>query len=91
MITDKIFKEFVEEKGVDFFTLNFGSQKYRILVQAFNEVKFKLGAEEKAREYEKARAWLTLNEQAAMETLRSRRAKRQKSGARVAGLGQWDE
>ncbi|MGA2106771.1 MAG: hypothetical protein ABSH25_03930 [Syntrophorhabdales bacterium] len=86
MTTDTVFKEFVERNGIDFCTLNFGSRKYRSLVEAFNEVKFKLGAEEEAREHEKARAWLMLNEQSAMEALRSRRARGQKSGARVADV-----
>jgi hypothetical protein len=86
MTTDTVFKEFVEEKGIDFCRLNFGSRKYMSLVEAFNKVKFKLGAEAEALEYEKARAWLMLKEQSAVETLRSRRARGQKSGARVAGV-----
>jgi hypothetical protein len=86
MTTDTVFKEFVEGEGIGFCTLNFGSRKYTSLVEAFNKVKFKLGAEEAAREYEKARAWLTLNEQYALEALRSRRARRPKRGARVADL-----
>ena len=85
--TDTVFKEFVEEKGIHFCTLNFGSQKYTSLIEAFNAVKFKLGAEEAAREGEKARAWLTLNEQSALEALRSLSARRPKRGARVAALG----
>jgi hypothetical protein len=84
MTTDMVFKEFVEEKGINFCLLDFGSRKYRDLVEAFNKIKFTLVAEEEAREYEKARAWLVLNEQHAMEILRSRRARRSKGGARFA-------
>lgn len=76
MTTDTVFKEFVERNGIDFCTLNFGSRKYRSLVEAFNEVKFKLGAEEEAREHEKARAWLMLKERSAVETLRRANAAR---------------
>jgi hypothetical protein len=83
MTTDTIFKEFVEEKGINFCLLVHGSRKYRNLVQAFNMMKFKLEAEEDARGHEKIRARLMLNEQSEMEDLR-RRAQRPKSGARFA-------
>jgi len=62
MTTDMIFKEFVEGKGINFCLLDFGSRTYRNLVEAFNSVKFKLEAEQSAREYEKIRAILMLNE-----------------------------
>ncbi|MGA2110466.1 MAG: hypothetical protein ABSH25_22805 [Syntrophorhabdales bacterium] len=76
MTIDTTFKEFVDEEGIDFFLLDFGSRKYRKLVEAFNNVKSRLAAEEEAREHEKTRAWLLLNERYAMEKLRSHRARR---------------
>ena len=85
MTADTTFKEFVEEMGLKFSLLDFGSREYRNLVEAFNEVKFKLEAEEEAREYEKERARLMLNERSATKDLRSRRAQRPKSDARFAG------
>jgi hypothetical protein len=85
MTADTTFKEFVEEKGLKFSLLDFGSPEYRNLVEAFNEVKLKLEAEEDAREYEKERARLRLNEQSAAESLLGRRAQRPKSGTRFAG------
>jgi hypothetical protein len=57
---DTTFKEFVEEKDLKFSLLDFGSPEYRSLVAAFNQAKFKLEAEEEAREYEKERARLAL-------------------------------
>ena len=84
MTIDTIFKEFVEEKGINFCLLDFGSRKYRKLVEAFNGVKFRLDAEEDAREREKIRARLMLNEQSEMEDLRLR-TRRPKSGACFAG------
>jgi hypothetical protein len=79
MTADMTFKEFVEEKGINFCLLDFGSRKYRRLVEVFNKVKFKLVGEEQAREYEKIRAWLMLNEQPATDDLHSRRARRSKN------------
>ncbi len=70
MTIDTTFKEFVDERGIDFFLLDFGSRNYRKLVEAFNDVKSRLAAEEEAREHEKARAWLSLREQSVMEKLR---------------------
>jgi hypothetical protein len=84
MTIDTTFKEFVEEKGINFCLLDFGSRKYRKLVGAFNKIKFKLEADEEAREYEKIRARLMLNEQSAIEDLISRRAQGPKSGNRFA-------
>jgi len=76
MTIDTTFKEFVDETGVDFFLLDFGSRKYRKLVEAFNDVKSRLAAEDEAREHEKARAWLLRREQSATEKLRGRRTRR---------------
>jgi hypothetical protein len=80
MTIDTTFKEFVDENGINFCLLNFGFRKYRKLIEALNKVKFRLGAEEEAREYEKIRAWLLLSEQSAMEDLRSRRSWRPGNG-----------
>ena len=82
MTIDTIFKEFVEEKGINFSLLDFGSWKYRNLVETFNGVKFRLEAEENAREREKIKARLMLNEQPEMEDLP--RGQRSKSGAGFA-------
>ena len=76
MTIDTTFKEFVDEKGIAFFLLDVGSQKYRKLVEAFNNVKSRLAAEEEAQEREKARAWLLRKEQSAMEKLRNGRGRR---------------
>ncbi len=84
MTIDTIFKEFVEEKGINFCLLDFGSRKYRNLVAAFNMVKFELDAEEDAREREKIRARLMPDEQSEMQDLRLP-ARRPKSGACFAG------
>ena len=73
MTIHTIFKEFVEENGIEFCLLDFGSRRYRSLVEAFNKVKLKLGAEEEALEYEKIRAWLMLKERSAPEDRRGRR------------------
>jgi hypothetical protein len=86
MTIDTTFKEFVEEKGINFSLLVFGSRKHRNLVKAFNNVKFKLDAEEDAREHEKIRARLRLSEQSEMDDLRLR-AWRPKSGRRHTALG----
>ncbi|MGD0487439.1 MAG: hypothetical protein ABSB94_09625 [Syntrophorhabdales bacterium] len=85
MTADTTFKEFVEEMGLKFSLLDFGSREYRNLVEAFNEVKFKLEAEEDAREYEKERARLMLSERSATENLLDRHAQRPKSGTPFAG------
>jgi len=85
MTADTTFKEFVEEKNLKFSLLDFGSPEYKNLVETFNKAKLKLEAEEEAREYEKERARLMLNEQSATKDLRSRRAQRPKSDARFAG------
>ena len=60
MRADMTFKEFVEERHVNFCLLKFGSPEYRDLVEAFNGNKFKLEAEEEAREIAKVRAKLSL-------------------------------
>ena len=87
MTIDTTFKEFVDERGINFFQLDFGSRKYRSLVEAFNKAKSELGAKEEAREYEKIREWLVLNEQSAMEKLRSLRARhRERRASAVPGL-----
>ena len=84
MNIDTTFKEFVDERGINFLQLDFGSRKYRSLVEAFNNAKSELGAEAEAREHEKIRAWLVLNEQSAMEKLRNLRARRR--GRRVSAV-----
>ena len=66
MTADTTFKEFVEEKDLIFSLLDFNSREYRNLVEEFNRVKFKLEAEEYAREYG-GLARLMPNEQPAME------------------------
>ena len=43
MTADTTFKEFVEEKGINFSRLDFRSPEYRNLVEAFNRAKLKLG------------------------------------------------
>ena len=75
MTIDTTFKEFADENGINFCLLNFGSRKYWDLIEAFNKVKFRLGAEEEAREYERIRTWLVTNERSAMEDLRRRRSR----------------
>ena len=84
MTIDTTFKEFVDEKGIDFFLLDFGSRNYRKLVEAFNSAKSRLAAEEEAEEHEKARAWLLRKEQSAMEKLRSGRARHRGRSASFA-------
>ncbi len=84
MTADTTFKEFVEENGLKFSLLDFGSPEYRDLVEAFNRVKFMLEAEEDAREHERERARLMLNEQSAVKELGSRRPQRPKNSARFA-------
>ncbi len=83
MTTDTTFKEFVEEMGLKFSLLDFGSRKYRDLVEAFNKAKFKLEAEEEALEHEKIRARLVPNGQPAAKDLRGP-AQPPKRGARFA-------
>ncbi|MGA2110334.1 MAG: hypothetical protein ABSH25_22125 [Syntrophorhabdales bacterium] len=88
MTVDTTFKEFVEEHGIDFSLLEVGSRRHRNLVEAFNKAKFKLEAEEEAREYEeyeKIRVRLMLKEQPATANARSRCAQPPKSGAPFAG------
>ena len=87
MTADTTFKEFVEEKNLKFSLLDFGSPEYRKLVEAFNEVKRKLEAEEEAREHERERARLMLDEDPETEDLRSRQLRRPKSGARLPRNG----
>ena len=60
MTADTTFKEFVEEKDISFCMLKIGSQEYRDLVEEFNAIKFKLEAEEEARQWEKVRERLSL-------------------------------
>jgi hypothetical protein len=62
MTADTTFKEFVEEKDLNFSRLDFGSPEYRTLVEAFNKAKVQLKAEGEAREYKEERARLELNE-----------------------------
>ncbi len=84
MTADTTFKEFVEENDLKFSLLDYGSPEYKRLVEVFNKAKFKLEAEEDAREYAKERARLKLSEQCATEEPRSRRAQRPKSNLRFA-------
>jgi len=60
MNADTTFKEFVEEKKLNFSLIEFGSSQYRRLVKVFNSTKLKLEAEAEAREYEKERDRLML-------------------------------
>jgi hypothetical protein len=82
MTIDTTFKEFVNENGITFCVLDFSSRKYRSLVEAFNNAKSKLSAEEETRDNERIRVWA--KEQSAIENLRSRRAVRARRGARAA-------
>lgn len=79
MTIDTTFKEFVEEKGVNFCLLGFGSRKYRKLVEAFNRFKFKLEAEEEAREWERIRVRLMLGERPATEDLFGHRTRQRRA------------
>ena len=81
MTIDTTFKEFVDENGVNFCQLDTGSRTYGTLVEAFNKVKFNLGAEEEAREYQKIREWLKLNEQSTIENLPRRHTRRPRRAA----------
>jgi hypothetical protein len=76
------FKEFVEEKNLNFSLLEFDSPEYKSLVKAFNRAKLKMEAEEEAREYERERARLMLDTRPATEDLRGRRAQRPRIDAR---------
>jgi len=76
MTIDTTSKEFVDENGINFCQLDVGSRTHGTLVEAFNKVKFKLWAEEEAREYEKIREWLMPNEQSVIENLLRRRTRR---------------
>jgi hypothetical protein len=67
MTAETTFKEYVEEKGLTFSLLDFGSPEYVDLVEAFNKVKFRLEAEEEARECGELRARLKLHEQSERE------------------------
>jgi hypothetical protein len=81
MTADTTFKEFVEERGLRFSLLDFGSREYRNLVKVFNEAKLKLEAEEEAPKYEEMRAKWMLNGQSAAKGLSRRHAQRPKGGA----------
>jgi hypothetical protein len=83
MTADTTFKEFVEEMGLKFSLLDFGSRKYKDLVEAFNRVKFELEAAEEALEHEKIRARLTPNGQSATKDFRGP-VRPPKRGARFA-------
>ncbi len=85
MTPDTTFKEFVEERNLKFSLLDFDSPEYMDLVEAFNERKLRLEAEEDARQYAKERARLMLDRQPPAEGLPGRRAQRPKSGVRFAG------
>ena len=61
MTEDTTFKEFVEEMGLSFFLLDFGSRKYRSLVERFNAAKVKLKSEEETLEHVMTRARLMLD------------------------------
>jgi hypothetical protein len=84
MTADTTFKEFVEEKDLNFSSLDFGSPEYRSLVEAFNAVKFQLEAEEEGREHEEERRRLMLAEQRAAEGLPRHRTRPVRSSARSA-------
>jgi hypothetical protein len=60
MKADTTFKEFVEERGISFCLLEFGSKEYRGLVKAFNRAKLRLEAQEEATEHTEIRARLML-------------------------------
>jgi hypothetical protein len=81
MTIDTTFKEFVDENGLNFCVLDFGSRNYRDLVKAFNTVKSSLRAEQEARNNETLRAWA--KEQSALENIQSRPAVRTRRGARA--------
>jgi len=84
MTADTTFKEFVEEKDLNFSSLDFGSPEYRSLVETFNTAKFQLEAEEEGREHEEERRRLMLAEQRAAEDLPRRRTRSARSNARSA-------
>ena len=84
MTADTTFKEFVEEKDLNFSLLEFGSPEYTSLVEAFNAAKFQMEAEEEAREHERERTRLMLAEQRATEDLRRHRTRPASSNARSA-------
>ncbi len=60
MTADTTFKEFIEENGISFCLLEFGSKEYRSLVRAFNRAKLRLEAQAEATEYAQIRARLML-------------------------------
>ena len=60
MKADTTFKEFVEERGISFCLLEFGSKEYRRLVRAFNRAKLKLETQAEATEHAEIRARLML-------------------------------
>ncbi len=62
MTADTTFKEFVEGRNLNFSQLEFGSPEYQSLVEVFNKAKLELEAEEEARESERLRAVLMLND-----------------------------
>jgi len=71
MTADTTFKEFVEEEGLTFASLDADSRKYRNLVERFNEVKLRLRAEVEARWYESVKT--LLNEPSAGKDLHGER------------------
>jgi hypothetical protein len=82
MTADTTFKEFVEEKGLKFSLLDFCSPEYENLVEAFNKVKFRMEAEEDARETERERLRLGLSERPATKKVRNRLPRRLNIGPR---------
>ena len=85
MTAETTFKEFVEEKGLTFSLLDFGSPEYVDLVEAFNRVKFSLEAEEEAREYGELRVKLKLREQSERERPIRPQIRRLRARLRFAG------
>ncbi len=67
MTADMTFKEFVEANNLSFVLLDFDSQEYRDLVDRFNAYKFRLEAEEEAREHAAERIRLNLVKPAAAQ------------------------
>ena len=56
MTADTTFKDFVEEEGHTFASLDVDSRNYRSLVKKFNHVKSRLRAEAEGRLHESVRA-----------------------------------
>jgi hypothetical protein len=77
MTQNTTFKEFVEERGLNFSLLGFDSPEHEELAAAFNKAKLALIEGEITREHEEDKARIALEERKqASEELRRRRAKR---------------